>query len=848
MGPVLPVDIIFAVAVLLALVSLAMPIARALGLPYTVFIAALGLVLGAGVTVPEMAPGAIGDFLTALAAVRLPSEGLLALFLPPLLFSAGLSVDVRRLTDDLAPVLALAVLAVIVCALLVGFGVSQVTGAALLTCLLLGAIVSTTDAAAVVAIFRELGVPRRLVVLVEGESLFNDAAAIALYGLLLTLIIGAGEAGPAQMVVNSLVGFAGGIATGFVMARGAGWIIARMPDATAAEITITIALAYLSYLVAENYLNASGVMAVVTSAMVFAVHGRTQMSPGAWPGLAGTWRMLDFWATALVFCLAAMIVPQTVGRLTGADFLAIAAVFISALTARAIVMWGVLPLLSLVRLAAPVSNAYKLTIWWGGLRGAVTIALGLAVLETSQLPLETRRFIFVAAVGYVLAALFIKAPTLRPLLAVIGLTRLTRSEEVLRARAKSLAQEAAQSRLGALLAEAGSPRSFLGARLPLAALLPAGPRAEARAGTKEAVDEGASKDPMKDAQAGLLAVTSRERALYLDYFNQGLVTRQVADDLRAAASRIIDHLTADGPEAYEAAMYSTFRSPPSYHLWFWLYRRFRISGPLANYLALRLERLIVLDLAGRDLELFIEDGLQGFIGAEGLEQVKTALAMRREAIRGTLTTLELQYTQYLNALRDRQISRMRLAMETAEYQGQLAHALISNDVFEDLEVELSKRRKRLDLRPGLDIGERLRRMIGAVPLLSGLDQRAIEEVSHMLSTRIVPPGTVVIKEGERGRSMYFLTSGRLHVELPDQGVLLHPGDFVGEMSLLQDAPRNATVIARSFAFMLELRGSDLRQLMRRHPGLRAQLEASVARRASAAPSTAASPAPEASTN
>ena len=415
MGPAHSVNIIFAVAVLLALVSVAMPIARALRLPYTVMIAGLGLVLGVGVAAPGFAPGAAGDVLDALGAARLPSEGLLALFLPPLLFSAGLAVDVRRLMDELAPIVSLAVLAVVICALIVGFGVHWVTGVGLYACLLLGAIVSTTDAAAVLAIFRELGAPRRLIVLVEGESLFNDAAAIALYGLLMALMIGAGAEGavhPGSMIAWSVVSFAGGGLVGFAMARAAGWVIARMPDATAAEITITIALAYLSYLIAELYLNVSGVMAVVTSAIVFAAHGRTQMSPGAWPGLTGTWRMLDFWATALVFCLAAMLVPQTVGQITVQDFIAIFTVFGCTLMARALVLWGVLPVLSAARIASPVSHGYKLVIWWGGLRGAVTIALGLAVLETSALDEDIRRFVFIGAVGYVMAALFVKAPTL----------------------------------------------------------------------------------------------------------------------------------------------------------------------------------------------------------------------------------------------------------------------------------------------------------------------------------------------------------------------------------------------------------------------------------------------------
>ena len=406
----------------------------------------------------------------------------------------------------------------------------------------------------------------------------------------------------------------------------------------------------------------------------------------------------------------------------------------------------------------------------------------------------------------------------------MGLSRLTKVEQAQRTRAKALAQTAVRKRLATLLAEAGRPRSFLGANVPLAAFLPAQ--------QAKSDDEAASgDDPLKDFHSGLLAITSREREFYVEYFNEGLISRQMADQLRGMASRIWDDLTSEGPEIYETAMYRAFRTPPSQTIWYWLHRRLGISGPLSDYLAMRLERLLVLDLAGRDIEIFVEDRLSGFIGAEGLAQVRHSLVQRREAVRGTLMTLELQYTQYLATLRDRQLSRMSLAMEAGEYRQQLAHALISTDVFEDLEVELAKRRARLETRPELDLGDRLRAMIAAVPIFETLPPEAISEISRMLSTRIVPPGTEIIREGEKGTTMYFLASGKLHVELETEGVLLSPGDYVGEMALLNDEPRSATVVSRSFAFMLELRRGDLRAIMRRYPAVREEIEARAAERA-----------------
>ena len=100
-----------------------------------------------------------------------------------LLFEAALNVDVRQLSDEVAPVLLLAVIGVIVCTFVVGLALWPISSVGILACVILGAIIATTDPVAVVGIFHDIGAPRRLSTLVQGESLFNDAAAIAIYSI-----------------------------------------------------------------------------------------------------------------------------------------------------------------------------------------------------------------------------------------------------------------------------------------------------------------------------------------------------------------------------------------------------------------------------------------------------------------------------------------------------------------------------------------------------------------------------------------------------------------------------------------------------------------------------------------
>ena len=153
-------------------------------MPYTVVLVLAGLVLGE--LARHWAP------LAPLQAVRLSPEVVFFLFLPALIFESGLNLNARQLTKDIAPVIALAVPALLFSTTVVGVGISFVLPAAipLTTALIFGALISATDPVAVVAILREVGAPKRLGLLIEGESLLNDGTAIVVFGVLVGLLAG----------------------------------------------------------------------------------------------------------------------------------------------------------------------------------------------------------------------------------------------------------------------------------------------------------------------------------------------------------------------------------------------------------------------------------------------------------------------------------------------------------------------------------------------------------------------------------------------------------------------------------------------------------------------------------
>jgi CPA1 family monovalent cation:H+ antiporter len=154
--------------------------------PHTVLLAAVGIFLGllAEAAAIHLPSGFLADTFHSLSSFQITGDMVMFVFLPALVFESALSIDAHRLMEDMGPILFLAVVGLLISTFAVALPLQWVTGMGLVVCLLLGCIVSATDPVAVVAIFKELGAPKRLNILVEGESLFNDAMAIVLFSIL----------------------------------------------------------------------------------------------------------------------------------------------------------------------------------------------------------------------------------------------------------------------------------------------------------------------------------------------------------------------------------------------------------------------------------------------------------------------------------------------------------------------------------------------------------------------------------------------------------------------------------------------------------------------------------------
>ncbi len=799
-------------ALLLALVALLQPLALRLGLPHSVLLAGLGIALGA---VSLLAPVDNGfALLGGVDALRLGSDAIVYLFLPVLLFQAGLTIDVRRMIDDVAPILLLAVVAVLATAAVVGVALSTVSDIGIAVCLLLGAIVATTDPVAVVGIFRELGAPRRLLILIEGESLFNDAAAIAGFSILLAMVSGAGPmdwtAGAARFALVFVGGVAGGVAGAWFT------ILCLKPlrELPLAEVTATVAGAYLTFIVAELYLGQSGVVAVVVAALIVGSSGRTRITPQSWQGLADIWSQLGFWASTLIFVLASMLVPRFLVDVSLTDGILLAVLVAATFAARAAVLYGLLPVLSACGLAERVSGPYKTVILWGGLRGAVTLALALAITENPFVAPEVKRFIGVLATGFVLFTLLVNATTLRPVLRLLKLDRLSAVEQAVRNRAVEMALGTVAEKVAI-----AAPRHHIA---PEVADDISG--AYRRRLADVAGEEAAGPLPEADQlRIGLVALASREEELYLGHFDDRTVSRRLVTVLVAKAGRLRDAAKSGGADAYLEAALDSLRFRLAFRFASALHRRFGIERFLARNLADRFETLLITRMVLEELIGFTRTKLAGLLGREIAGQLRDRLQDRLNGSQTAQAELYRQYPDYARSLEERFLQKAALRMEEAEYRMLLAESVISPEIYHDLQRSLRGGWKTVEGRPELDLGMDTATLVRRFPMFDVLPEAKLRQVVALLRPRLAYPGERIVTAGERGDAMYFISSGAVEVDRDGNRFTLSAGDFFGELAMLANRRRNANVTSVGFCRLLALGTRDFRRFVRSDAELRARI-------------------------
>ena len=345
--------------------------------------------------------------------VNLSPELILAIFLPPLLFEAAWNLKWTNLKRDFFPITLYAVIGVVISIIGVAFGLNQIAGISLTTALLVGASLSATDPVSVTALFRELGVDKRLTTLMEGESLFNDGMAVVAFSFLVALPLGTATLGVQEVILEliSVVGI--GLAVGGLIGFGISYLTQKF-DLPLVEQSLTLVSAYGTYIIAEEF-GGSGVIAVVTTGLILGNYGsRIGMNPRTRVIVSEFWEFVAFFVNSIVF----LLIGDQIEFANLADNLLIIGVTIAGMVVSRFISVYALGLFSNSVAKSDIGIPEQTILWWGGLRGSVSIALALSVPTILG---DQREDIISTVFGVVLFTLLVQGLTTKPLLQKLNL-------------------------------------------------------------------------------------------------------------------------------------------------------------------------------------------------------------------------------------------------------------------------------------------------------------------------------------------------------------------------------------------------------------------------------------------
>lgn len=818
----LPTAELVAIVTGLLLVAVAVKsVAERLRLPFTVALVLVGILL------KEI--GSIGPAgLHFLAEVRVAPEVILFVFLPTLIFESAYTMDARLLQRNLAPVLMLAVPGLVISTGLIGLLVWLATPFDLPAALLLGAILSATDPVAVISLFKQMGAPKRLTILIEGESLFNDATALVAAKILVGVVAAGYLSWDAALSGGGefFRVFIGGIVVGWLLGLATGWVLGKVNNAPEIEISLTTALAYLSFFIAEHAFHVSGVMAVVAAAVVLGGWGRTKISPPVAVYLDHFWEYMAFVANALIFLLVGLSVDLPA---LWASLVYLPWVVLAMLLSRAALIYGLMPLVGRLPGAQPVGMRYQSVMFWGGLRGAIALAIVLSLpsFPHSELfmPLTT---------GAVLFTLLVQGLSIEMLMHYLRLDRPPLANRLALLERDLTAQKMTLERLPDLQ-RGGQFAHYIAARLENRCRQNI---AHVRAAI--AALRRQEMGPHEELMLLYLRAFSEEQAYYQRLYHNGHLSEGAYRELAAVLLLQIDAIRYQGQFAH-------VRSHRLHRiLEHWLYRLIDRCG--WNWLAKLGEgmrtRRIVRDyeevLAHYQGNGWVLASLDKLAADEGIPASVVAAVREHyhhwhDLARTQLDGMGAQFPEFVTAMQERLGQRIALLAVLEATEAQVASGLLPlgigdserAGVFRQLDRLRTPERTRLEISPA----ELLRK----VPFFRQLSAADFAEITPLLKQRHVAENECIITQGETGDALYLIARGVVRIERSTADVsgaaevqalgTLLAGDFFGEQALLHDEPRSATCRAVTPCVLYQLQRANFDALRQRWPAIDAAVQA-----------------------
>lgn len=796
---------------------------RKTALPYTITLLVLGFALGLAYRLGFFSSfwgltqnSGLGYFGESINwAGHIDPHLILYIFLPTLIFEAAFALHIHTFKKSLTNAFILAVPGIILAlaltaALLMAF---QVTGFGLtswnwLIALLFGTLISATDPVAVVSILKEAGASKKLATLIEGESLLNDGTAIVIFMVFLTAITGVGEGGS-----NAFVEFIRIVAGGVLIGSLIGWFVVvwlkRVFNDALFEITVVISAAYLAFFVAEHFFHVSGVLAVVSFGIMMAGIGKTRISPQVGHFLHEFWELAAFIANTLIFLIVGVVIALRVSY-TGKDFLILILFYIGITVIRGIVIGVFFPIMKRIGYGITFKDSIILT--WGGLRGAIGLALALIVVSEESIPLEARNQILSLTAGIVMLTSLINATTVKPIIDWLGLAKVGEARKQMLAQNIVLLHQSAEKEIGKLKDDrfmAGADWKAVKQYLPKIS--------KETSTVKE-------EETLFETRKRLLI---KEKESYWRQFGEGLLSENAVHNLSDEIDRLLDY-GGKTSLANRKDLENLWKTPKILSKLqtlpllggFWnrtFYRRLAFSYDCARGFAVANEE----NLKGLSSMLVGMSASSTSLGDE--EKVLSGLEdeINENKIMGLtfLRNLKDTYPEVYHSIETQNASRSLLnhqmnVVQRLEKQGRIEPADAHN-----LEAEIQGHMKKIIDSPPSYHGTESLRFLQAIPASSLLSLEELVFLSSHLQEKVFPIDAKIATEGNTSDCLYMILRGSARFERSAKlKTMLEPGAVVGAYDTLANCQRWASVVSDSPVTAFRLSQSVIQKsLLKRVP-------------------------------
>lgn len=739
-------------------------------------------------------------------AANIDPHLLLFTFLPVLIFEAAFAMDVHTFKKSFTNAVLLAVPGIIIALALtaaimmgvkaMGIGVELWTWE---VALMFGAVISATDPVAVVALLKDLGASKKLGTLIEGESLLNDGTAIVLF---MVFFLGmTGEAAGGSPIIEFFRVAVGGVLVGVVIGYvSITWLQKVFNDALV-EISVIIGAAYLTFFVAEHFLHVSGVLALVSLGLMMAGIGRTRISPEVEHFMHEFWEVAGFIANTLLFLIVGVVIAER-SIFSLKDFFILGIIYIGIHIVRAIVITILYPFMKRAGYGLPVKDAY--VVWYGALRGAIGLALALIVagVDDKYIPLEIRnQFLFYTA-GIVTLTLLINATTIKFLVNRLGLTKLTPEKQMMIKTSLEYIRHSTERALEKIKKNRyTSKANFDKVEQYL-------PKTHMQFSD---IDVGA-KSSIYETRRRIL---EKEKSSYWSQFKEGMLGPSAVNRLTDGINEIIDSGGMKSlsdrkdleqewktPELLSRVQATPFLRRIAQRFFF---ERLAVSYDSAvGFVMAQEETLKLLD----SMVLSAKDDEE----RKALDIIENEINENRIHGLTFLRNIRNSYPEVYTAISTRQAIRSMLNAEKHTLDRLVHRGRIDAGEAHKMTHNIEVRMKRLvDSPPSFDMPETIELMRG-ISWLKDLEYKKFKEIVGHFQNRIYSVDQALIKARGKDEGMFVIVRGKVKIEVNGVVVdILGPGAVIGEMSILTNCYRTATVTAESPVTSMWISASNMKK-------------------------------------